>query len=420
MSIEVLKEYQDVLSLVYRKEPIIFITGSAGTGKSTLISWLESKIGNVVLAAPTGIAAMNIGGKTTNSMFMIPPNTINDPEELKDNVSSSVLKTANVVIIDEVSMVTSNMVDCINKRLQQFRRNRKLFGGCTVIFVGDLFQLPPVIVGEAMLEYNKIYKSPFFFDAHCLEGHHISTIDLQVVRRQANPQFINILRDIRKGENLDDAVEQYNDIVNISTTAPEGSVILTTVNRVADTYNKAKLASLKTEEETYIGEITGTFQDERMTVPVFLDLKVGAQVIVTKNMNECVYNGLVGKVVSLLPNLIIIKDSFDNEHQIKRNVWENVSFKVINGKIERTVIGTYRQFPLKLGYAMTIHKSQGQTLSSVYIDVSAGAFATGQMYVALSRCKTIEGITMSRPLSKHDIFVDERVVDYYTKAEEFV
>lgn len=420
MAIEVLKEYNDVLNLVYKKEPVIFVTGSAGTGKSTFIAWLQTKVPDVVLAAPTGIAAINIGGKTTNSLFMIPPNTLNDPEELSQGVSSQVLKAANVVIIDEVSMVTSNMVDCINKRLQQCRRNSKLFGGCTVIFVGDLLQLPPVITGDVVNEYNKIYKSPMFYDALCLKGHHVSCIELTVVRRQSDDSFINILRNIRRGENLDEVVEAFNSTCKFSSTPLENTVVVTTVNRTVNTYNEAKLRKLTTHEETYVGEVTGTFPSERMTVPVFLDLKIGAQVIVTKNINELVYNGLIGTIVSMSDDVIVIKDAYDHKYQLKRAVWENVTYKVINGKIETTVVGTYRQFPLKLGYAMTIHKSQGQTLTSVYIDVEQGCFASGQMYVALSRCKTLEGITLSRPLSKHDIIVDSDVVDYYNKQASLI
>lgn len=415
MTIEVLKEYQDVLQLVYKKEPVIFVTGSAGTGKSTFISWLQTKVSNVVLAAPTGIAAINIGGKTTNSLFMIPPSTLQDPDDLSSGVSSSVLNSANVVIIDEVSMVTSNMVDCINKRLQQCRRNNKLFGGCTVIFVGDLLQLPPVITGEIARDYMSIYKSPMFYDALCLRNHHVSCIELTVVRRQSDNKFIDILRNIRKGIDIENTVDQFNQMCNFDSKPKDGTVIITTVNRTVNSYNETRLKELKTKETTYTGEVTGTFPSERMVVPVFLDLKVGAQVIVTKNVNELIYNGLIGTIVSMNRDVIVIKDVYNHEYQIKRVVWENITYKVISGKIETTVVGTYRQFPLKLGYAMTIHKSQGQTLNSVYIDVESGCFVTGQMYVALSRCKTVEGITLSRPLSKHDIIVDESVVEYYNE-----
>jgi ATP-dependent exoDNAse (exonuclease V) alpha subunit len=424
--IEVLPEYEFILQAIGQGCPAIFVTGEAGTGKSTLVRYISATLNNCVIVAPTAIAAISVGGDTIHSFFGLPPRPVDSSEILEPNSKSrSTIENMRALIIDEISMVTPNLVDCINVILKKVRRTDKPFGGIPVIFVGDMLQLPPVVASqEESIYYSHRYKSQYFFSADIFNSVDIFPVHLNKVRRQADNEFIDALSHIRVKNNHREHVALFNRkcFRDKDRHIENSGMYLVPTNAAAKAINTDQLNSLKTTLSTYLATVTGNIPANKWRTPApdILELKIGAQVIFLKNKKPVWINGDTGDVVGLADDIIKIKKHITNNIiDVSREVWERIQY-VYNyetQKIEKEVVGTFTQFPLALGWAITIHKSQGMTLDNVVIDLGAGAFCEGQTYVALSRCRTMDGITLSRPISMSDVKADQAVIDFLSSLE---
>jgi len=421
--VTVIPEYLEIQKLVEAKQPLIFVTGGAGTGKSTFIRWaMEEFKGKVLLGAPTAIAAINIGGKTLHSLCLLPPAWIL-PEDIKELYRKTEVRKAKILIIDEISMVNPNMLDAVDEFFRLNRGIDKPFGGLVTIMVGDLFQLPPVVTEDTQELFDQCYSSVNFYSADCFEGQKLVTINLQKIFRQTDNDFIDILLNLRKGENISESISVLNRKCLITDNPVKGVVRLSPRNAEVERHNLNELKKIKSPEKVYNGNIKGIFKTKTFPSPMKLMLKVGAQVMFTQNdpaENERRWvNGTVGIVTSLDNNSIKVEiinsDMFDGEVEVQEVKWCNYNYtwNGVKSEIERVEVGSFTQFPLQLAWAITIHKSQGKTIDLVHLDLGKGAFATGQTYVALSRCPTMKGISLSRCIEDSEIIVDREVKAFY-------
>lgn len=417
----VLPEYEFILAAVNAGCPSIFVTGKAGTGKSTLIHWLRSQLNSCAVVAPTAVAAANILGDTIHSFFGLPPRLI-DPEE-KHSTSSRVrlvLENISCLIVDEVSMVLPNIVDTMSNVLRSARGNRQPFGGVPVIFVGDLLQLPPVVSSpEEAVYFSHRYSTPYFFSADIFREQPIVPVVLTKVRRQADEEFIAALNRIRLNDDCREAVAMFNRrcFRDKSKGSPVG-VYLVPTNRAARSINMRELDKLAREMRLYEARITGDVPANRWKVPVQdrLEIKVGAKVIFLKNRKPEWINGDLGVVVGLEDDIIRVrKDTTDNVVGVGRETWHKYKYvyDYQTRRVEAEIVGNFEQFPIALGWAITIHKSQGLTLDNLTLDLDGGAFAEGQTYVALSRARTLDGISLTKPIAMSDVRTDPIVVSFY-------
>ncbi len=421
--IEILPEYQFILEAIKNKCPAIFVTGRAGTGKSTLIRFLTSKIKKIAVVAPTAIAAISVDGSTIHSFFGIPPETINPDESFDPRKHIvPVIENLDALIIDEVSMVGPDLVDCINNTMIKVRRDPSLFGGVPIIFVGDILQLPPVVADEDVaIYYTHRYDSPYFYSAKVFKKTDIFPIELTKVFRQKDVNFIEALDRIRTNQSHRDSLGLINrTCYRENEEHDEKSLYLVPTNAAAKSINIDRLDKLGTELVTYDATITGNINTNKFRPPVpdRLQLKQGARVIFRKNNKPVWLNGTAGEVVNLKDDSIKVKIlESGNIVSVSRETWNKLRYRYDyeERRINKETIGSFTQFPLSLGWAITIHKSQGLTLDSVCIDLGRGAFCSGQTYVALSRCRTLEGISLKKPISMSDVKVDETIIDFYRK-----
>lgn len=415
-SIEVLPEYRKAKTLINEGIPIIFVTGGAGTGKSTFIRWLVSEFdGRVLLTAPTGLAAINIGGVTLHRLCKLPNSWIL-PTDIK-KVPQSPATVAKVLVIDEISMVNANVLDSVDSFLRLNRNSSKPFGGITVVAVGDMFQLPPVVEDSVRSLFEEQYFSSKFFAAHAVSNEVYAPIELTRVFRQSDSKFVNILSRIREGRELRAAINELNAACLITTEPPEGAVWLCPRNSEAEAINANRLSSIDNKTWTFVGELEGKFSEKSLPVPHRITLKVGAQVMLRFNFGHYV-NGDIATVIHLDDDYVVVQMKRDGrEAQIDRVTWEQYEYvkNPVTGRIDRKTIGRYSQLPLTLAWAMTIHKSQGMTLDRVHLDLGRGSFADGQTYVALSRCRALNTLSMSRPLQIDDIHTDLEATRFYAQ-----
>jgi ATP-dependent DNA helicase PIF1 len=419
--VEVLPEYQFILEAVKAGCPAIFVTGKAGTGKSTLIHWLRSQLDSCAVLAPTAVAAANVQGDTIHSFFGLPPRLI-DPAEKHSTTTKVrlVLENIKCLVVDEVSMVLPNLVDTMSNILRSARGNSLPFGGVPVIFVGDLLQLPPVVsTPEESVYFSHRYPTPYFFSADIFKEQKIIPVVLTKVRRQADETFIDALNRIRLNDDCRDAVAQFNRHCyrDKPSDSPAG-VYLVPTNQAARTLNMRELDTLPEPVRLYEAEISGNVPTNRWKLPVSdrLELKVGAKTIFLKNRKPHWINGDIGTVVELDDDLIHVrKDQSDNVVAVGRETWHKYkyAYDYQTRRVEAEVVGEFRQFPLALGWAITIHKSQGLTLDNLTLDLGGGAFAEGQTYVALSRSRTLDGIRLVRPIAMRDVRTDPVVLAFY-------
>ncbi len=397
----------------------LFVTGRAGTGKSTLLRMIRDQMGqDAVTLAPTGLAAVNVGGQTLHSFFGLPPRLIR-PDDIRRSRNGRVMRRLNAVIIDEVSMVRSDMMWAIDQSLRLNRgRPHTPFGGARMILFGDLFQLPPVVRdGEEATYLEETYDGPFFFNISALsEGTGTQLLELQQVFRQTDTELVDVLTSLRRGEVSQAAMELLNTRVQPIRTLAEGQsfVILTPTNHAANRINRAYLDAVPAPAYTYAAGITGDFNANAQPTEAELILKVGAKVILLRNDPDGRWvNGTIAMISQLEANRVWITVD-DKEYELEAAEWENrrYAFDTTQDKIVETVAGTFKQFPLRLAWALTIHKSQGLTLDNVYVDFGRGTFAHGQAYVALSRCRTLEGLQLARPLRPQDVLFDPRAAHY--------
>lgn len=410
----------------------VFLTGKAGTGKSTFLrDYAESTDKNFIILAPTGIAAINARGTTIHSFFQIPLGPI-QPMDGRLNISrikpykKNIMKKLDLMIVDEVSMVRADLLDAMDHILRKVRRNPQPFGGVQLLLVGDLLQLEPVVKNDEWELLQNWYSGPFFFHALVFRELELINIELEKVYRQVDKGFVDLLNRFRSG------YADYHDIKSINSRYAEGAklnkskyeVTLTTTRARADQTNDAELRKLKGEKETFEGSLEDDFPLHALPTDQFLQLKEGAQVMFVKNdmreQNRRWVNGTIGIVDGFSEDKIIVKLEDDSLLDVGRETWEHIIYKFNRGKnrIEEEVVGSYNQYPLKLAWAVTIHKSQGLTFDKLVIDLDRGAFAAGQLYVALSRCRSLEGISLTRPVRSSDIIVRDSVLEFYRKMND--
>ena len=426
--IDLNEQFQKALDLMENTSKHGFITGKAGTGKSTLLDYFRSQTKKkLIVLAPTGVSALNVRGQTIHSFFGFKPNvTLKSIKKIRRS-GKNIYKELNAIVIDEASMVRADLLDCIDKFLRLNAGKKKPFGGVQMIFIGDLYQLPPVVTGGEKEFFNTHYKSPYFFDAIVMKELEMEFIELEKIYRQNDEDFIALLNAIRNNSVTEEQLTALNRrcAVDFAPDPKDFYIWLTSLNNAAEKINREHLSGIGFPLTTYHGTIHGDFKQDSLPTQVDLQVKKDAQVMLLNNDSLFRWvNGSIGKVVD------IVKQKGENDAIIVELVtgevvdvlpcrWElfNYYFDKSKNSIESEVVGSFTQYPLKLAWAITIHESQGKTFDKVVIDIGRGTFASGQVYVALSRCTHLDGMVLKKPIEKRHILMDWKVVKFMTQFQ---
>jgi len=427
------EEMQKALQIIQFTRRSLFLTGKAGTGKSTFMRHIAATIKKKhIILAPTGIAAINAGGSTLHSFFKLPFHPLlptdkrysarNIRDTLKYNgEKTKLLREVELIIIDEISMVRADIIDFIDKVLRIYNRNmREPFGGKQLLLVGDIYQLEPVIKEDERQLLRPFYPSCFFFDAHVFREMQLIAVELKKVYRQRDAQFISLLDHIRTSQVSDTDLRLLNARVNAEIGTEEGRLSITLSGRrdTVDYINEKQLNTLPDQPTIFYGHIEGEFPESSLPTPIELEVKTGAQVLFIKNDKERRWvNGTLGTIIGFgdeEDGIIYVRTEDGRDFDVEREIWSNVryTFNEKEQKIEEEEIGSYQQFPLRLAWAITVHKSQGLTFNNVKIDFTGGVFAGGQTYVALSRCTSLQGISLQESIRRENIFVRTEVTNF--------
>jgi hypothetical protein len=434
-NVEVNEDFQRAYNLIESGAPFVYITGRAGTGKSTLIHCLKAMTTRrFAVVAPTGVAALNAGGQTIHSFFRFKPGPMNVDAIARLNYRR-LYENLDMLLIDEISMVRADLLDAIERFLRlNGPDSTRPFGGVQIIAVGDLYQLPPVVSDpEEMRMFGEQYETEYFFSAHCLRREPMEMIELRTVYRQSEAEFVELLGKIRDGSRVQEAVDELNaaclpaaaglpGMIRQRPGGDEGAITLAATNAIAEKINNLKMALLPGKARVYKGSFIGDFDTRRiLPAPMDLTLKVDAQVMFTRNDADHRWvNGTLGKIVRLSDDKVGVEVTTENGPQVfdvEMASWESTRYRYDEkaGKIHSDVLGSFNQFPLMPAWAVTVHKSQGKTLDNIIIDLGAGAFAHGQVYVALSRCRTLANIRLKKPLKVSDVQFDPRVKEFHAR-----
>ena len=429
------KELELAWDFVNNTDRNVFLTGKAGTGKTTFLHKLKMKsLKRMVVVAPTGVAAINAKGVTIHSFFQLPFGPILPNEDLKGSggfnrkfgkTKINIIKSMDLLVIDEISMVRADLLDGIDKTLRRFRNRDQVFGGIQLLMIGDLQQLSPVVKDNEWLLLKPFYNNAFFFSSLAFQDCQSITVELRHIYRQDNPKFIEILNEIRTDTLSQDSADELNKRFqpDFSPKEDEGYISLTTHNNKAERTNITELDKLKTKSTCYVATVEGKFPEFSYPTKEKLTLKVGAQVMFIKNdssVDKRYFNGKIGTVILLDKDEVVVKCPDDDFNIItSTETWENINYAVdLDTKaITENKIGSYKQMPLRLAWSITIHKSQGLTFEKAIIDAQ-GAFAHGQTYVALSRCKSLEGLVLKSKINSSQIISDINVISFNKMAEE--
>lgn len=414
----------------------VFLTGRAGTGKTTLLQEILTKSKKKsVIVAPTGVAAINAGGMTIHSMFQLPTKSFipsSDITNRDDFINRKELVTVQkirkerrrllaeleLLVIDEISMVRADLLDAIDFTLRRLRKNQNPFGGVQLLVIGDLFQLAPVVREHIWPTLNRYYKTPFFFSSIAWKYSNALTIELKTIYRQEDERFISILNNIRNGIRNEEDINRLNENFNHKSKAAE-TITLTTHNRKANAINQTELKRLESTEFTLKAKITGQFNESSYPTNENIVLKKGAQVMFIRNHGDGLYyNGKIGTVDYKTDEGIFVQCDNDSSPILVEPIeWKNTRYKLneTNNEVEPEEVGAFEQYPLKLAWAVTVHKSQGLTFDHAIVDLE-DTFAPGQLYVALSRCRSLEGLILSSMIRPENVIVDSRVKAYYESS----
>ncbi len=436
------KQEEKAIDIILNTSQHVFVTGKAGTGKSTLLEYIRLVADRrIIILAPTGISAVNVNGETIHSFFTLKPGFEKDEAKHMplSKKKQEKFRSVKTIAIDEISMVRADLLDAIDIVLRRSRKSNKPFGGVQMVFFGDLYQLPPVVTPSDRDKFFSEYKSPYFFDAEVFRGQgnifakgfEIVRIELDKIYRQSDRKFINLLNAIRDNSIDNNQIQEINKYFQPDFIPPdyEKYIYLMTTNDSANKVNEKKLQELEGKEKIFTAEKTGAVAKNLYPNSESLVFRVGAQVMFVCNDSERRWvNGTIGRIIGISESIdmgsdlvvttLKVEKNDGKVVEVKKHLWEISKYVFKGGEFVRENLGTFRQMPIKLAWAITIHKSQGKTFDKVIIDLSTGSFAHGQTYVALSRCSSLSGLVLKRPLRKSDIIMDKRVHDFISLRGE--
>ena len=430
------KEAEEAINLIQNTDENVFVTGKAGTGKSTLLEHIRLHTERrIIVVAPTGISAINVNGDTIHSFFGLKPGFEKDEAMSMriDEKKAAKFRRIKTIAIDEISMVRADLLDAIDIVLRRSRKIEKPFGGVQMVFFGDLYQLPPVITARDRDKFFAEYESPYFFDATVFRGQgdmfsagfELKVIELKKIYRQKDMKFIDVLNAVRDNSMSDQHMKTLNSRCD-NNFVPKDSdkyIYLMTTNAQAALINTEKLKQLKADEKIFIADKKGDVARNLFPNDEVINLSVGAQVMFISNDSERRWvNGTIGKIIDIYEKLnhetgqmepvVRVEKTDGKTVDVKKHTWDISRYVFMGGEFQRQNLGSYEQIPMKLAWAITIHKSQGKTFEKVIIDLGSGSFAHGQTYVALSRCTSLEGLVLKKPITKASIIMDRRVQNF--------